>query len=205
MILSCDDEKTKNHIQQKIQSKESKTLKNEPLVTTENADKGFVVLRNAYQQKDMLTLYNQDQSIWKSFQLLDTFDDEDIAPSIMKPDYTLLVFKYLGKENGFYKVLVNEEKNTVKYIKETDSHFKYQTVPEHLLTLFSVGFNEKENPLRTEPNDKAQTHPTNEDSFYYPIKTNGQWLMVKDDDEKKFWIKWCDEKGHLILELYYLA
>lgn len=172
---------------------------------TEAMDKGFVILKNTYRQKDFISIYNKDHSLWKSFQMNDTFRDEEIIPYTMKPENTLLIFTSLGKENGFYKVLVNENKNTIKYIKESDPNFIYQTLAEHVATVFAVDFNEKENPLRKEPEDHAQSVPSDKDSFYYPVKTKGNWLMVQDDNEQSFWIKWCDEQGHLILELYYDA
>ncbi|MGE8552817.1 MAG: hypothetical protein ACN6OB_02630 [Chryseobacterium jejuense] len=201
-ILSCKDKKTTEPF--KPDSNKEKSV-SPTEKKDEKEDKGFIVLKNTYQQKDWLKLYNEDHSEWKSFQMTDTFNDDDIIPNMIKPDYTLLIFKFLGKENGFYKVLVNEDKNTIKYIKESDSNFTYQTVGEHILTVFSVGFNEKENPLRMEANDKASSQPLDKDSFYYPVKIERNWLMVKDDHDQNFWIKWYDEKGHLILDLYYDA
>lgn len=202
-ILSCKDKKTTEP--SKPDSNKEKSVMSATEKENEKEDEGFIVLKNTYQQKDWITLYNEDHSEWKSFQLTDTFNDDDIIPYMIKPDYSLLIFKFLGKENGFYKVLVNENKNTIKYIKESDPQFLYRTVEEHILSVFSVDFNEKENPLRTAPDNKASSQPMDDDSFYYPVKITGDWLMVQDDHEKKFWIKWCDEKGHLILELYYDA
>ncbi|WP_347219124.1 hypothetical protein [Chryseobacterium sp.] len=200
-ILSCQDKKTTEPL--KPDSNKEKPATSPTEKKDEKEDKGFIVLKNTYQQKDWIKLYNKDHSEWKSFQMNDTFNDDDIMPYIIKPEYTLLVFKFLGTENGFYKVLVNE--NTIKYIKESDPLFLYQTTQEHILSVFSVGFNEKENPLRTAPDSKAPSQPLDDDSFYYPIKITGNWLMVKDDHEQNLWIKWCDETGHLILELYYDA
>lgn len=152
-----------------------------------------------------MVLYNFDHSKWKSFNFNDNFNDDEIDPYAIKPENTILVFKYLGKENGFYKVLVNENKNLIKYIKESDPNFKYQTIAEHILTVFSVEFSEKENPLRLEPNIQSKAQLSNQNSFYYPIKIDQNWLMVEDDNNNFFWIKWCDEKGNLILNLFYDA
>lgn len=112
---------------------------------------GFIVLKNTYNQQNELTIYNLDQSKWKSFYFDDKFKYDDIDPYAIKPENTLLVFKCLGKENEFYKVIVNENKNTIKYIKESNSNFKFETIEVHILTVFSVDFNEKENPLRLAP------------------------------------------------------
>lgn len=198
-VLSCTDKKIdiNNH---KIDKKE--TVQNQVKKSEEH---GFLVLNKTYKSKDLLTLYNSNHSKWKSFNFNDNFQDDEIDPYAMKPENTLLIFKYLGKENGFYKVIVDENKKLIKYIKESDSNFKYQTIKDHILTVFSVEFNEKENPLRLEPTDKSKTVFANQNSFYYPIKTNENWLMVEDDNNNFFWIKWCDEKGNLILNLYYDA
>ena len=168
-------------------------------------ENGFITLKNSYDHKVPIVLYNSNHSKWKSFIFNDKFNNSDVIPYAIKPENTLLVFKYLGKENGFYTVLVNEDKKIIKYIKQTDPNFKYQSIEEHILTVFSVEFNEKENPLRLEPDIKSQSQPLNKNSFYYPVKIKGNWLMIEDDNDKKFWIKWCDEERNLILNLYYDA
>ncbi|MEY8758753.1 hypothetical protein [Chryseobacterium tongliaoense] len=198
-ILSCSSEKSNNHLIVDNKPNQIKEQKSETVKT------GFIVLKNTYDQKKILTIYNLDKSKWKSFYFDDDFKYDDIDPYTIKPENILLVFKCIGKENGYYKVIVNENKNTIKYIKESDSNFKFQTTEEHILTVFSVDFNEKENPLRSAPDDKSQQFSKNKNSFYYPIKTNGNWLMVEDDNKQNFWIKWCNNKGKLILELYYDA
>lgn len=197
LLSSCQQKKENSSIPSATEIQKS--------IQADKTEKGFVVLKNTYQQKDFLNIYNEDHSIWKSFQMTDTFRDAEIIPYSMKPENTLLVFRFLGKEDGFYKVLANEDKNTIKYIRESDANFDYQTVAQHLTTVFAVDFNEKENPLKKQPDDNAPSVPMDQDSFYYPVKTKGNWLMVQDDNQQSFWIKWCNEKGHLILELYYDA
>ncbi|WP_261510975.1 hypothetical protein [Chryseobacterium paludis] len=201
-ILSCSGEK----------SNSPTTIDNKPnqvIVAEEQKleipTNGFVVLKNTYDQKKLLTIYNLDKSKWKSFYFDDQFKFNDIDPYTIKPENTLLVFKCIGKENGFYKIVVNENKDIVKYIQESDSNFKFQTTEEHILSVFSVDFNEKQNPLRSTPDDKSQESPKNKNSFYYPIKINGDWLMVEDDNKEHFWIRWRNSEGKLILELYYDA
>lgn len=198
-ILSCTNKKidTSNH-----KTYKKKVIQNQ---IKKNEDYGFLVLNNTYKSNDIITLYNSDYSKWKSFNFGDDFNDSEINPYAIKPENTLLVFKCVGKEKGFYKILVNEDKKLIKYSKESDPDFKYQTIKEHILTVFSVEFNEKENPLRLEPHDKSITRPSNPNSFYYPIKINENWLMIEDDNNNFFWIKWCDKKGDLILNLFYDA
>lgn len=202
LILSCTNKKADNISAFNPNNKHNNQLQIK--TTKSKEDKGFLVLKNTYNQNNILTIYNLDKSKWKSFKFNDQFNDDDIAPNAIKPENTLLVFKCLGRENGFYKIVVNDEKNIFKYIKESDLNFKYQTIKEHILTVFSIDFNEEKNPLKSEPDDKAKQFSKNKNSFYYPIKINGNWLMVEDNKEK-FWIKWCNENGALILDLYYDA
>lgn len=199
-ILSCSGEKPNNHL-----TIDNKLNLNKTIKESETSNSGFIVLKNTYNQKNILTIYNSDKSKWKSFYFNEKFKIDDIDPYAIKPENFRLIFKCLGKENGFYKVVVNENKNTIKYIKESDSNFNFQTVEQHLLTVFSVDFNEKENPLRSAPDNKSQEFKKNTNSFYYPIKTNGDWLMVEDDNKQNFWIKWKNKEGALILDLYYDA
>lgn len=206
-ILSCNNKSSENSPKSKINLKDSikaqVKIKDDARIVLNN--NGFVILKNTFNHKNLLTIYNIDGSKWKSFKFNDNFSDEEISPYAIKPENILLVFKYLGKYNGFYKIIVNEDKNITKYIKESDPDFKYQTINEHILTVFSVDFNEKENPLLSQPNEKSQQNPKNKNSFYYPIKISGDFLMVEDDNKKDFWIRWCDEKGNLILTLFYDA
>lgn len=165
----------------------------------------FLVLKNNGNQNEVLTIYNTDNSIWKTFTFNNKFNDDSINPYAINPEIGLLIFKYLGKENQYYKIVIDEDKKIIKYIKESDPNFTYQTIQQHILTVFSVEFNEEENPLRLEPDESSKKIQSNKDSFYYPIKINGKWLMVEDDNKERYWVQWCDSKENLILELFYDA
>lgn len=175
------------------------------IITNKDDESGFVSLINAYDQKSKLILYNSDQSIWQSFIFNDNFSDNSIDPYAIRPENGLLVFTCLGRKNGYYKVCVDENMKIIKYIKISDFHFKYESVADHILTIFSVDFNEVHNPLRLKPDAGSKRFPKDDSSFYYPIKVSGDWLKVRDDNGKAFWIRWCDEKRNLIVDLYYDA
>lgn len=204
ILASCNDKKINNISKVNSDEKQQIQLKSKKNNTKEN-NIGFLVLKNIYDQNNLLTIYNSDKSKWKSFKFNDNFEDKDIAPEAVKPENTLLVFKCLGKKNSFYKIVVNEEKNIIKYVDEFDINFTYQSLEQHILSVFSVDFNESDNPLKLQPQEKAKQILKNKDSFYYPIKIDKNWLMVEDDDKNRFWIRWCDENGNLILDLYYEA
>ncbi|WP_185113741.1 hypothetical protein, partial [Chryseobacterium sp. Leaf394] len=93
-VLSCSREKSNDHLisdkkfDQTMITKEQKS---------ETPTTGFIVLKNTYKQEKLLTIYNVDKSKWKSFYFDDKFIPEDIDPSAIKPENTLLIFKCIGQ------------------------------------------------------------------------------------------------------------
>jgi hypothetical protein len=167
---------------------------------------GLLVLKDSYNKKNLIKIYNRDNSIWKSFKFDDFFSDIEIMPYAIKPENNLLVFKTLKKEKGFYDIVVNEsDENLIKFIKISDSNFEYQTLAEHILTVVFVNFDDKTNPLYEEPNIQSKQLLFNQDEDYYPIKIKDDWLMIEDSNNKNYWIRWRDSKGRLIIELLYDA
>lgn len=208
-ILSCNGPNKEGVASLNVNKKEpsetqiSKSDLKTPSIVEVNM--GFLVLKNTYNHEDKLTIYNGNRTIWKNFIFNDNFNDKALNPYAIKAENTLLIFKYLGKENGFYKIVVSDNPNIIKYIKDSDAHFKIQTIEEHILAVFSVEFDEKSNPLRSDSSEKSKKYSIDKNSFYYPVKISGNWLMVRDDNDKDFWIKWCDDNGNLIINLFYDA
>lgn len=170
----------------------------------ENNVDGVVVLREDY-PKGMLKIYNADGSVWKSFQITDGFQNENLSPLALKPENSLLVFRCIGKKDGMYAVVVDENKSIIKYISQSETSFNYESWEKHILKVFSIDFDYKKNPIRQNPSEKSTILLYNKEEFYHPVKVQKEWLMIKDDNEKKGWIKWKDAKGDLIITLYYDA
>jgi alpha-glucosidase (family GH31 glycosyl hydrolase) len=160
------------------------------------------MLKDGYND-EKLEIYNVDGVIWKSFKYNDDFSDNEIQPYALKPENILLVFSCIGKTETFYKIIINEKKKNIKYIKKSDAFFKYETWEQHLLEIFSVDFNINENPIKSKPMENAKEIVFDTNQFYHPVKVNGDWLMIIDDNEKEGWVKWKDSKGKMILTLYY--
>ncbi len=154
--------------------------------------------------KGSIHIYNEDGTVWKSFEFLDTFSDSEIAPFALKSDNKILIFRVVGVNKGHYSIVVNENKRLVKYFKPGNQYFLYETWQQSILKAFSVDFDSEKNPLKTEPTSKAIELPF-KDQFYYPVSIKGDWLEVKDEDDKISWIKWRDEKGSLLVGIYYDA
>ena len=165
---------------------------------------GSVSLREGYNGSKII-LYNEDGSVWKSFIMTDNFEDKSIIPFALKSDDRLLVFQMYDSSDLFYVVKVDEKKNLFKFIKKADKNFIYEPWEKHILKVFSVDFDYKLNPPKEEPFDNSKTKPYDKEQFYHPVKVKDEWLMIKDDDDKESWIKWKDNKGTLVVTLYYSA
>jgi hypothetical protein len=111
------------------------------LLSENNVD-GVLALREDY-PKGMLRIYNADGSVWKSFQITDGFQSEDLSPLALKPENSLLVFMCVGKKQGMYAVVVDENKSVIKYISQSENSFKYEPWQQHILKVFSVDFDSK--------------------------------------------------------------
>ncbi|WP_294285146.1 hypothetical protein [uncultured Chryseobacterium sp.] len=97
---------------------------------------GFVVLEK--KNSGTIILYNEDSSVWKTFLLDDYTGLAALDPFILKPEDVLIAFELTGKKGNFYKVIVDKEKKLAKYIKVSDRNFKFKTVPEYIMHVFSV-------------------------------------------------------------------
>lgn len=165
----------------------------------------LLVLRDDYIKNNFITIYNEDNSIWKSFKFDDLFSDKEFEPYAINPENNLLVFKVVNKENDFYEIIVNETTNNKKYIKISNPNFRYLTLSDFVLTVAFVDINPKTNSLYQKPNEKSKQLIYNKNEFYRPIKISNNWLMIEDSDNQIYWVKWIDEKGELIIDLLFDA
>ncbi|MGO4291809.1 hypothetical protein [Chitinophaga sp. RAB17] len=164
----------------------------------------FVRLKNDSVRQ--LHFLNSDGSVWKKVLYNDYFSDSSIAPYAIKPENLLLIFRCLGKENGLYKVVVHEEKNIIRYISCKDSNFFSQSMQENILSACCVDFDAKSNPMREKPSIHAKlvAVDTGTDALNEIVKIEGDWLLIQKDTTQG-WIKWRDEKGTLLIEIFYDA
>ncbi len=193
--FSVDNNEVKNKVKGNILKKE--VLKREESI-------GVVSLKEGYNNAK-IRLYDETGLVWKSFIITDDFEDKNIVPFAFKSDDRLLVFQVFDKNDLFYKVKVNENKNLFKFIRKDDKDFVYEPWEKHILKVFSVEFDYKLNPQREEPIDNSKTKSYDKEQFYHPVKVKDEWLMIRDDDDNESWIKWKDNKGSLIILLYYSA
>jgi len=181
---------------------------------------GLVVLSDNYEKGDFVEIYNEDGSLWHK--LTHYYDDSDgdfeyanenFRPFAFHPDYFVLALKCVGKKGNRYEVIVNEEKNLKKYVKANAKVLKFETWEQHLLRLFAVGFNEKENPMLEVPQGQAKKI-LKTDATFHPVEVRGEWLKVKWDTttetqtkeaEQDFgWLRWKKD-GKLLIELFHIC
>lgn len=151
-------------------------------------------------------IYNEDMSLWKAVRFSPSLVSADVKPYMFNYDNYLLIFKCVSKINDYYKVVVNASAHGLKLISAKEKNLVFHTWEQHLLNdVFSVDFNITQNPLRENPQEKSASKPADKNQIYHPAKIEGDWLKVKDDEGKEGWIKWRDEKGILIVNLFYDA
>ncbi len=165
---------------------------------------GVVCLKDDIQDFT-LTFYKSNGDILKKINFNDNFKDSDFQPHALSAENILLVFKCISYSDMYYKVLLNESKNTYAFIKRGDNHFKFETWDKHILSVPSVNFNEKLNPLRKEPDVNSKTINVDTIDFFEPVEIKGNWLKIKW--ETPFlgygWIKWKNENGKILVDLVY--
>ena len=205
IMSSCHgDIKEKEATNNKTVTNNVKVYENSPQSNPQTLDSIDVIALKEDYQNGLLQIYNEDKTIWKSFEVSDNFSDNSIMPLAQKAENKVLVFRCIGIKNNFYSVIVNEDKNIVKYIKPNVPYFNYEKWQAHIVKVFSIDFDYRKNPLKEKPLINSKILSFSKDQLYHPIEIKGEWLKVKDDDDKESWIRW-QEKGLLIINLYYDA
>jgi hypothetical protein len=134
--------------------------------------------------------------------LKESYQDK-LNPLLFKSEDGILVFDCISENNDFYAVIVSKGNNIVKFIKKSDSNFLFQTWQQRILSMFSVDFDNKKNPLRESPSAVSKKLHYSHNDFYHPVKINGNWLKVKSNDTNRTgWIKWRNDQGKVLIGLY---
>ncbi len=185
-------------------------------VSTTSNSLGLIVLSRSYSNKAFIHIYNADGSLWHRFTFY--YDDSDgkleyanenFRPFAFHPDYFLLALKCVRKETGRYEVIVNEETGLKKYVKADDPSLRFETWGGHILKVFAVGFNRKENPVLNAPQGRVKKVAI-PDVPFHPVEVRGEWLKIKWEAANKGarndsgWIRW--KRGErLLVELFYVS
>jgi hypothetical protein len=152
---------------------------------------GIITTTDKYKFGDTILVFNEQKQSFTSI--------------VITYEYQVLKLKCLMITNDFYKVQIND--SVSGYLVKSNPLIKFQTWEEHVLSVFSVGFDEKINPLRENPSIKASKVNYSQNEFYLPHKIQGDWLEVKWGSEGNWqygWIMW-EKDGKLLIELFYFA
>lgn len=128
----------------------------------------LVVKERSYGKGDSIHFYNEDGSLWHK--LTPYYDDTD--------GKAISAFKCVGKEDGRYEIIFDEETGLRKYVKADDPFLILETWEEHILNVRSVRFNQAENPLLEAPQGRVKRVALS-DALIQPVEVKGEWLKVK--------------------------
>jgi hypothetical protein len=128
---------------------------------------------------------------------------------VFEPDYSLLIFECIDTTSTDYIVKVN---NSEKSIPRKQLFVKFETVQEHLLNNYIVLG--KENPLRENPYPSSPIIINYVEYFYEAVEVSGNWLKLRcffdcegcpDGESIEGWVKWKDDSGKIIVEIFYVC
>lgn len=179
---------------------------------------GVMALTDRYTRNDFVQIYNEDGSLWYRFTFYDTEPaapaNANFKPFSFSRDYFVLALKLVGKSEGRYEVVVNEETGLRKYVRADDPVLKFQTWEEHILQVSAVDFNRDDNPLLDKPAGGAKLPHPSKGATFRPVAVNGEWLQVRWSDpgkkegrnvkEDTGWIRWKNG-GDIAVELIYFS
>lgn len=152
---------------------------------------GIITTTSDYHYGDIITVFEEDK--------------KHSTNTVITEEYQVFAMKCLSQDKIYYKVI--QDNGKTGFIKKDNSKIQFETWEEHILNLFSVGFEIKTNPLLKNPILTSEKIALNPDEFYHPSKIQGDWLQVKWGNEGSWnygWIKW-KEKNKLLIELFYFA
>ena len=123
------------------------------------------------------------------------------------PEYDLFILKYIGKKNGFYEVMINEQVRLID-IEESKGLITLKTTEEYILEAYPK-LNEN-TPIREQANNSSKVISNYLDFTYLPVEIKGDWLKVKDDKECFIdkpsktdiigWVRWR-KNGEIIINI----
>ncbi|MET0465924.1 MAG: hypothetical protein ABW007_22375 [Chitinophagaceae bacterium] len=156
--------------------------------------------------KGLLRIYDFHNREWLSLKV-DSIAPDSLKPYSCYPDYENLVFRVTRFDAEYYHVIVNEETGLTAKIRKSEPSLVFQRWDEHVISVFSVDFDADKNPVKQDTTGQQRAAYNNDVEFFFPVRTQGDWLEVRWDDdtkEKNGWIKWRNGNT-LLIYLNYIA
>lgn len=214
VFTACNNESTekklttdKDSISQVVQTAASLTTNQLSLPKKDELTMGVCRLQQGNFEKFVL-LYNENGEITDTISLQNE-SEPALHPWANKTDYGILVFRVIKQHKNYYKVIADEDKQRIAYLKKDDPVMEFQTWDQHILKTFSIEFDEKENPLRKQPDAQsaAITIKDDGDIVFHPVTIQDEWMQVEwgnGSAANKGWIRWKNGNKRLV-EFYYLS
>jgi len=225
LIVSC---KSKTDNEKEVLLKNTvieDTVRNDKSIIKEKEQKNksflFIDIGTVYFKGGSFTILNQTKDTIAYFKdkkvLINNKEYEIIEESgfyknklnciSFDPEYDLFILKYIGKKNGFYKVMINEEVGLID-IEKSRGLITLKTTEEYILEAYPK-LNEN-TPIRVEANDSSKVILNYLNFTYLPLEIKGDWLKVKDDKECFIdqpsktdiigWVRWR-KNGEIIIDI----
>ncbi len=158
---------------------------------------------------DVYRFYNDDGTVWyevaisennpKYFERNDNPDYRPIYPfTVAGPELRLI-----GECDYWYQVVVNEAKETVKYVPKSDPLFDKFDWEETIMTSAGVMTDLADNPIRSAPDGPVADDLPDGVKYFQPVVIKGEWMLVSgasEPDRIRFsgWIRWRNGDDLLI-------
>ena len=181
------------------------------------------------QNDDKIIIYNEDGSIWMDFDF--SYEDkfrnqgksefsmsdikelynwqDDFKPYKFNIDYFLLLFKCLSYDGKRYSVIVNDQKNLIKYI-DAGNIWKLRDWNDHVVNkVASIGIEFDDIKIKSKPDNQSDDIAFDVDKLdpaIDPVEIKDEWMKIRfwqSDKELYGWIKW-KEGNQILVSLWYL-
>lgn len=138
---------------------------------------------------------------------INIFDKEGYMESsiVIIDENKVLSLKCISNDGSFYKV--QTENDDIGFIPKSEKGVSFQTWEKHILSVFSVEFDEVTNPLLESPSVSSKKAYYDKEEYYHPSQIKEEWLQVRwgtEGDWEYGWIRWKNGEK-LLVELYYFA
>ena len=168
---------------------------------------------------DMISIYNEDGSIYVDFTLFMEGDEhlpaelsKNFAGLALFPENFIFMVSCLGMDESWYYVSLNDGSGEVKYIKRSPS-FKLISWPDYFMNAYGIGFDPVANPVRDDIDGPPQSPTAAEGIPFQPLAIRGEWIYVRwtsggdyPEDEAAYfygWTRW-KEGNKLLAHAYHV-
>jgi len=136
-----------------------------------------------------------------------------LNPERYKLDYSIFDLNVKSRRNGWLEVKVDEQTNETLWLQESKS-VRFENWQQVMKEAFAIGrINTEINPLRTKPNLTARIIDFNESDCLKFEQMQGDWIKVTQsthcntdlNSKPSGWIRWRDENGCLLIEIFPFA